>query len=169
MSEMLIPPIKNDPSKVQLLRISHIYFEHPDLAMFEKFARDFGFIEEKRTEDKIYYRGYGKDPYVYVASRSTDGTPRFGGAAFVAASEKEFEKASQLPGASVRNLNDAPGGGKMVTIKRPNDTYFHVIYGQQERVIETTKIPSETHELQGPYNGPFEKPRLGAYQRCYFC
>src|SRR5438046_7969743 len=88
-SDMLIPPIYNNPSKVQLVRLSHIYFEHPDLQAFKKFAQDFGFTECKRSQTKIWYSGYGKDPYVYVASKSNDGKPRFGGAAFVAASQEE--------------------------------------------------------------------------------
>jgi Glyoxalase/Bleomycin resistance protein/Dioxygenase superfamily len=161
MPDMLIPPISNNPSKVQLIRISHIYFEHPDLQAFGKFARDFGLIECARSRDKIYYRGYGRDPYVYVASKSNEERPKFGGAAFVAASQEEFNKASKLPGASIQDLGDAPGGGQMVTIRRPNDTFIHVVYGQEERQIDTKVPPSETHETQGPYNSPFEKPRLG--------
>ncbi|EOD52685.1 putative trihydroxytoluene oxygenase protein [Neofusicoccum parvum UCRNP2] len=165
MPDMLIPPISNNPSKVQLCRLSHVYIEHPNLAKFEKFAKDFGFVEVKRTADRIYFRGYGKDQYVYVASRSKDGKPRFGGAAFVAASQKEFEKASKLPGAQFRALRDAPGGGSMVTFARPNDTFMHVVYGQKERAVEASQPPSETHESQGPYNSPFEKKRLGQFQR----
>ncbi|KAI0974978.1 hypothetical protein F4678DRAFT_358363 [Xylaria arbuscula] len=64
MPEMRIPEISNNPSKVQLARISHVYFEHPDLEVFAKFAKDWGFIEVKRNEDKIWFRGYGVDPYV---------------------------------------------------------------------------------------------------------
>jgi hypothetical protein len=163
--DMLIPPISNDPSKVQLIRLSHIYFEHPNLKEFDKFAKDFGFVEAERRGDTVYYRGYGKDPYVYVASKSKDKEPKFGGAAFVAASSEEFEKAAQLPGATVRALYDVPGGGKMVTIARPNGTFMYVVYAQEERAIDTSLIPSGTHDSQGPYNTPFEKPRLGTYNR----
>src|SRR5690242_20206388 len=84
MPDMLIPPISNNPSKVQLDRLGHFYFEHPDLDKFSKFAEDFGFVEAARAKDRIFFRGYGKDPYVYVATRSKDGKPRFCGPAFVA-------------------------------------------------------------------------------------
>lgn len=117
MPDMRIPEISNNPSKVQLARIAHVYFEHPDLEAFSKFANNWGFVETKRDEDRIWFRGYGVDPYVYVASKSRDGNPRFGGAAFVAKSEEDFEKAALLPGATPSSLADAPGGGKMITCK----------------------------------------------------
>ena len=161
VTDMLIPPISNNPAKVQLTRLSHVYFEHPDLKKFEKFANDFGFMEAKRSGSTIYFRGYGIDPYVYVTSKSKDGKPKFGGAAFVAASQEEFDKACKIPGATLRNLSEAPGQGKMVTFSRPNDTLMHVVFGQEERNVDTKHIPSETHESQGPYNTPFDKQRLG--------
>ena len=163
--DMLIPPISNDPSKVQLLRLAHVYFEHKDLREFSKFSKDFGLIEAARDGDTIYYRGYGKDPYLYVASKSKTGKAQFRGAAFVAASREEFDKASKLSGATVKSLDKAPGGGEMVTIPRAGDTFIHIVYGQEERAIETADVPSATHESQGPFNTPFEKARLGKFRR----
>ncbi|KAH7014746.1 Glyoxalase/Bleomycin resistance protein/Dihydroxybiphenyl dioxygenase [Ilyonectria destructans] len=164
MPDMLIPPISNDPSKVQLARIGHVYFEHPDLDKFKEFAKDFGFTEEHITRDRIYFRGYGNDPYIYVASRSKDSKPRFRGPAFVAESQEEFDKAAKLDGAVIDSLDDAPGGGDIVTFNRPDNTFFHVVFGQKER--ETSpREPTATHEQQGPYNGAFDKPRRGRFQR----
>lgn len=65
---MRIPEISNNPSKVQLARIAHVYFEHPDLEVFAEFAKDWGFVEEKRDSDRIWFRGYGIDPYVVSSS-----------------------------------------------------------------------------------------------------
>ncbi|OJJ36344.1 hypothetical protein ASPWEDRAFT_37910, partial [Aspergillus wentii DTO 134E9] len=59
---------------------------------------------------------------------------------------------------------EAPGGGKMITFNRPDDTFFHVIYGQEERTVESQE-PTGTHEQQGPFNTAFEKPRKGKFQR----
>jgi hypothetical protein len=162
MPDMLIPPISNNPSKVQLARIAHVYFEHPDLNKFAEFAKDFGFIEAQKTKDRIYFRGYGKDQYVYVATKSKDGKQRFRGPAFVAASQEEFDKASKLPGATMSTLDDAPGKGEMITFNRPDDTFMHIIYGQEERKTGSQE-PSATHEQQGPFNMPFEKPRRGSF------
>ena len=160
MPDMRIPPISNDPSKVQLARITHVYFEHPDLKKFSDFAKDFGFVEAHRTKSRIYYRGYGKDPFLYVASQSKDGKPRFLGPAFVAASQAEFDKAAKMDGAVVRSLDDAPGKGQMITFSRPDKTFFHVVYGQEER-SPSAETPSATRDQQGPFNRPFEKPRRG--------
>ncbi|GKT51987.1 metapyrocatechase 2 [Colletotrichum spaethianum] len=171
MPEMRIPPIHNDSTKVQLSRPAHIYVDHPDLAKFTEFAVDFGFIEEARTEEMVYFRGYGKDPYVYVACQSKDGKPRFRGAAFVAASQEEFDKAAKLEGARLGSMESAPGGGKIITFNRPDETYFHVVFGQRERKVDQ-KEPTATHDNQGPLNKAFEKPRrvteqtyAGAFQR----
>lgn len=160
MPDMLIPPIANNPDKVQLSRISHVYFEHPDLQKFRKFANDFGFIEAQAEQDCIYLRGYGIDPFVYVASQAKDNKPRFRGPAFVAASEEEFDKATKLQGASAPKLIQGPGGGKIITFSRPDNVLFHVVYGQEERKT-LEKEPSATHEEQDDFNGPFNKPRQG--------
>ncbi|KIW65776.1 hypothetical protein PV04_08003 [Phialophora macrospora] len=171
---MPIPDVKNDPSKVQLVRLAHVYFEHPDLNTFAKFATDFGFVEEKRDGNRtIYFRGYGRDPYVYVAtqsppsSASKKGKPKFLGPAFVARDQAEFDKAAKLPGASVTGLDGAPGRGRQVTITRPNGTSMHVVFGQTERAVDTDSgvEPTATHDSQGPFNTPFAKRRLGQFQR----
>jgi catechol 2,3-dioxygenase-like lactoylglutathione lyase family enzyme len=162
-ANMRIPTVVNDPSKVQLVRLGHVTFEHPDLEKFREFAKDFGFVEEKVEEDRIYYRGYGIDPFIYVAVQSKTDKPKFLGPAFVAASQEEFDKAAALPGAQVGSLEHAPGGGKIVTFERSDQTLFHVIYGQKEREVQTAAEPSATHEQLGPMNKPFEKPRKGKH------
>ncbi|KAL6799274.1 Glyoxalase/Bleomycin resistance protein/Dihydroxybiphenyl dioxygenase [Trichoderma sp. SZMC 28013] len=166
MPDMRIPPISNNPSKVQLVSIAHVYFEHPDPEKFGEFAKDFGFVEAHRINGRIYYRGYGRDPFIYVASQSPDGKPRFRGPAFVAASQDEFDKAAKLDGASIGSLDEAPGKGQIVTVNRPDKTFFHAIYGQEER-ITSAQEPLAIHEQLGPFNKPFEKPRRGKFQRCH--
>ena len=154
---MRVPDISNSPDKIQLSRISHVCFEHPDLEAFETFSDAFGFVEAHRDGASVYYRGYGKDQYVYVASQSSDGAKKFKGGAFVAATERDFDKAARLPEARVSELK-APGGGRMVTIERPGPTYMHVVYGQEERETPAHP-PTATHEDQGPYNGAFDKDK----------
>lgn len=156
---MRVPHITNSTEKVQLSRISHVYFEQPDLNTFAQFAEAFGFVEAHREDDTVYYRGYGRDQYIYVVSQSTDGQKRFKGAAFIAATEADFDKAAKLPQAQVQDLK-APGGGRLVTIERPGPTHLHVMYGQTERDVPQ-EPPSATHEDQGPYNKSLTKPRKG--------
>lgn len=163
--DMLIPTITNNPAKVQLARLGHVYFEHNNLEQFEKFAIDFGMVVAEKKDGKIYFRGYGKDPYIYVASQSGTGKPVFKGPAFVAASQEEFDKAKALPGAQLQSLHDTPGGGEIISFSRADDTFFHVIYGQTERDVDASQTPSATHDELGPANTPFEKPRKGKFQR----
>ncbi|KAJ5312161.1 hypothetical protein PENANT_c011G02826 [Penicillium antarcticum] len=160
-----IPTVQNNPCKVQLSRISHVYFEHYDLEAFERFAKDFGFVEAERKEKTVYFRGYGRDPYIYVASQSSTRGSRFMGAAFVAKDEENFNKAAKIPGATCKTLDDAPGGGAMITFARSNGTHFHIVHGQTERELKENDMPTATHDSQGPFNTPFEKPRKGQFQR----
>ncbi|KAH6988455.1 hypothetical protein EDB80DRAFT_730122 [Ilyonectria destructans] len=76
MPNICIQPITKDPLKVHLSRIASVYFEHPDLDKFAQLALDFGFVEKYRTKDTIYFRGYGKGPFVYVASARGDSVVR---------------------------------------------------------------------------------------------
>jgi hypothetical protein len=161
LPNMRMPPIENDESKVQLERLGHVIVEHADLAKFRQFAKDFGMVEEKVEKDRVYYRGYGIDPFLYVAQQSKIGKSRFMGPAFVARSQKDFDKAAALPGARLGSLADAPGGGQIVTIERSDETYIHVIFGQTERSCGQKEEPSATHEHVGPMNTPFNKLRRG--------
>jgi hypothetical protein len=162
--DMLIPPIANNPNKVQLASLGHVYFEHLNLDLFDSFAADFGFAVAKKKKEKIHYRGYGKDPFIYVASQSADDKPHFRGPAFVAQSQEEFDKAKALPGAQLASLDDAPGDGQIVTFARADDTSFHVVFGQKEREIDAAYVPTATHEEFRPWNTAFQKPRRGTFE-----
>lgn len=50
---------------------------------------DFGMEVAKRTEDEIWFRGYGIDQYVYYAKK---GPKKFLGGVFAVDSKEEFEK-----------------------------------------------------------------------------
>ncbi|GFF46728.1 hypothetical protein IFM46972_08113, partial [Aspergillus udagawae] len=78
--------------------------------------------------------------------------------------EDNYSKTVAIPGAVRKTLDDAPGGGEMVTFERPDGTFFHVVYGQREREVEAKTPPTATHDSQDPFNTPFEKPRKGQFQ-----
>lgn len=162
MSLNTIPKISNNPSKIQLARISHVYQSHPDLQQWKSFAADFGFEIEAESNTEIYFRGYGQSPYVCVASQNKDGEKAFGGAAFAARTEEDFEKAMGLENAKIIDLKAAPGGGRMVTIPTPSGSDFHVVFGQKLRVPKPTTL---TEVSKGEYNKSLEKPRKGKFQR----
>lgn len=111
----------------------------------------------KRSEDEIWYRGYGSDQYVYYARK---GPKKFLGGAFQVQSYEELERASQLPGASViQQAKDAPGGGSLVTVTDPEGFPFNLIYGQQP--VES----KEPHPDKLTFNYTDEKPRVRKFNR----
>jgi hypothetical protein len=102
-----------------------------------EFLANFSFTEYRRVGKNTYYRGYGRDPFVYCVIEGDE--DRFEGAGFVVESMEDLEfAASTLPGASkIYDLSDAPGGGKYVTFHDPVDGFpMHLTYGQDEIYAE---------------------------------
>ncbi|UPK94661.1 hypothetical protein LCI18_005596 [Fusarium solani-melongenae] len=122
---------KPGDSKIKVLRLGHVYYKHKDSAKAEKFLAAFGFIEVKREGKKIYYRGYGSEPFLYCLEESS--ANEFGGAALVVESPEDLEKARAIfPDATeIYDLDEAPGGGRCVTVKDPIDGWpLHLVHGQ---------------------------------------
>jgi hypothetical protein len=155
-----IPLVVNSPEKIQLARLSHVFVSHPNLDEFDKFARDFGFVEEAREDETIYYRGYGRDVCSYVATRSADGEKHFDGAAYLAKTEQDFLKAAGMKGSSPVTDNSGPCGGRRVTLLSPSGTKIHILWGVNERPAPE-KAVSATEVHKGGYNTALEKHRKG--------
>lgn len=129
--------------KIQLVRIAHIYYSYTDIEKASQFLLDFGFFKEKTITssgsgdgvdgvERIYFRGYGTEPWILCAIQ--DDVNAFRGAAFVVESEDDLHLAAEiLPGASkVHELKSAPGGGQAVTFRDPVDGYLmHLVHGQE--------------------------------------
>ncbi|KAJ4313783.1 hypothetical protein N0V84_009244 [Fusarium piperis] len=125
-------------SKIKVLRLGHVYYKHKDSAKAEKFLAAFGFIQVKREGKRIYYRGYGSEPFLYCLEESS--ANEFGGAALVVESLEDLEKARAIfPNATeIYDLDEAPGGGRCVTVKDPIDGWpLHLVHGQTP--VEPTK------------------------------
>lgn len=120
-------------SRIKILRVAHVYYKHKDVARQEQFLADFGFIETERQGGKIFYRGYGSDPFIYCLESGTE--DEFGGVGLAVASLSDLERARAIfPTASeVYDLVNVPGGGKCVTVQDPVDGWkLHLVYGQTE-------------------------------------
>ncbi|KAK4556985.1 hypothetical protein LTR86_005966 [Recurvomyces mirabilis] len=153
-------------SKVQLAAPSYVIYEHTDLAGFRKFAVDFGLEEAGSSPDKstIYYRGYGADPFVYVARQAPDDQPkRFVGAGFLAVSSDDFERALHKDGAEVVDASNFPGGGRCVRFHDPNGNVLEVVSDQTRRDIPERGLSN----LVGrpALNGALNKQRQGEFTR----
>ncbi|KAJ5125334.1 uncharacterized protein N7443_008406 [Penicillium atrosanguineum] len=110
----------------------------------------------KRTDDEIWYRGYGDDQYVYYARK---GPKEYLGGTFAVESYEDLEKATQLPLATdIQELSDAPGGGFLVTLKDPEGYPINLLFGQEpaEKGVFPEKLT---------INYEAEKPRIRKFQR----
>ncbi|MCJ1302972.1 hypothetical protein MMC08_005777, partial [Hypocenomyce scalaris] len=156
---MTIP--EGDP-RIRLLRTSHVVYYHADILKAITFLQDFGLrIASRHGDDEIFFRGYGPDPYCYVARRASDGVSRFGGAAYLVESHSELVRAATIPGASPIRELDAPGGGEIVTLTDPVGHQVHLIWGQRETAAATP--PPQLAKLV--VNFEDSKPRVGTFQR----
>jgi catechol 2,3-dioxygenase-like lactoylglutathione lyase family enzyme len=121
--------------KINLVRIAHVFYQHKNIDAARTFYEDFGMLETARVGNRTYYRGYGTEPFVVCAEEGDSDV--FLGPAFVVESLEDLEHASKtLPDATeiydLAEKKGAPGGGKCVTFKDPNDGfYFHLVHGQE--------------------------------------
>jgi hypothetical protein len=117
--------------KVSITRIAHVNYRYQDLDKAHTFLLDFGLIEVDRRQGRIYYRGYGTDPFVFCAEKANE--DEFAGAAFAVDSLEDLELAASLCSGSTVQDFDAPGGGKIVSLRDPTNKFpFHFIYGQRQ-------------------------------------
>ncbi|CRG82904.1 Periodic tryptophan protein 2 homolog [Talaromyces islandicus] len=146
--------------KIILKRLSYVIYEHPDISRFDQFAKDFGFeLSWTSPKGDIFYRGYGIDPFCYIARQAPEGQgKKFHGAGFIAKSAQDFQQACELPGAAVAHVTGRPGSGKMVSVTDPNGYIIEVVYGQEDRPIPTKAI-SNLYDGLPNTNGAIEKKR----------
>lgn len=138
--------------KIILKRIAHIYYTHQDLDKANQFLLDFGFTPTDKRAGRIFYKGYGTEPFVYCAIKGDKN--EFSGAAFAVESLDDLEYAAKtLPRATGVHDLDGPGGGKRVTFFDPIDGFpFHLVHGQ-------TEVPHGDDLPELSYNYPSTKNR----------
>ncbi|OAP57297.1 hypothetical protein AYL99_08035 [Fonsecaea erecta] len=160
-------PIALDDKRVRLVKTAFVTYYHRDVHKASKFLLDFGFeVAEQRGDEVIFFKGYGPDPYCYVARRAGEWEePRFGGAAYLVESAAELEKASRnIPGASAISKLDAPGGGGIITLTDPVGHLVHLVHGIQEKPSEPPADKNKNlQKLVVNYED--EKRRAGKWQR----
>jgi hypothetical protein len=159
-------PIPEDGPRIRLLTTAHVIYNHADLAAARRFLLDFGLtISSETPEREIYFKGYGTEPFVYVARQSPTSSSFFGGAAYEVESRTELSRATcQIPGCSAITKLDAPGGGESVTLTDPVSHAVHLVYGQTKT---TNAQPPPCTQKDVPTNFEFsdQKPRQGVFQR----
>ncbi|GFG23267.1 metapyrocatechase 2 [Aspergillus udagawae] len=144
-------------NQIRLVKLAHMRYQHPDLDAITVFLQDFGMKVVKRTDEEVWYRGYGTDQYVYYARKGAE--KEFLGGTFEVESYQDLQRAANLPtGSAIQELKDAPGGGFMVTVKDPEGFPINLIYGQ------SPAAPGE-YPSKLVVNYESDKPRIRHFQR----
>ncbi|KAH8585710.1 Glyoxalase/Bleomycin resistance protein/Dihydroxybiphenyl dioxygenase [Bisporella sp. PMI_857] len=147
---------KIDSSKqIRLVRLTHMRYAHPDFDALSQFLQDFGMHLVKRSEDKMWFRGYNSDPYVYLVEKGNE--KAFLGGSWIVESYADLEKHVSFPG-PIEVMNDSPGGGFRVTVYDPEGFPVNLIWGQEP--TKTGHLPQRL-----VYNFENDKPREGTFQR----
>jgi catechol 2,3-dioxygenase-like lactoylglutathione lyase family enzyme len=148
-----------DP-RIRALRLAHVHYQHPDLDKAVQFLIDFGLKVVERSDDKVYFAGYGIQPYCYVAQQSPDSKRHFLGGYWAVESLDDLLKASSLAGGGDIKENTAPGKGSIVEVQDPNGYIVGFVHGQI--LNNPSKNPPSTEPIQ---NGAVIKRRLGTVRR----
>ena len=147
-----------DRSKhIKIVRISHMRYQHSDVAQITNFLKDFGMHIVKQSGDKTWWGGYGPDQYVYYCQQGAE--KKFLGASFLVESYEDLEKAAKLSGAAkIEEMTDAPGGGHIVTVTDPSGFPVNLIYGQASK--SNSNVPEKIIQ-----NYEVDKPRVRKFHR----
>ena len=112
----------------------------PDLALQEKFLIDFGMTRVALTEDALYMRGEGPQPFIHVSKL---GEKKLLATAFTAKSMEDLETLAAADGFSEIEPLDSPGGGYKTSATDPDGVGVDVVYGIQPREIDSGLAPAE--------------------------
>src|SRR5271166_3292037 len=160
-------PSRHPHPTVRACRLAHLIFERPDLELAERFFTDFGLVTALKTDDTLYLRGTGPDPYCYRVHRAP--RAKFVGFGLCVPSETDLIKISQLPGASPIETCRDPGGGRRSRLTDPSGFLVEVVYGSSESPALTRRsaltfndgaAPKRVNATQRPPAKPLEINRL---------
>jgi len=140
---------------IRVCDVAFVRFNAPDLDKMEEFLTDFGMVRAERTEDALYMRGTGDDPFVHVTHK---GEPGFAGVAFQAASVSDLEALASMDGASEVESVSEPGGGKRVRFTDPSGHSVEVVAGREA-------APTLPLLRDAPNNTASAHPRIDATLR----
>lgn len=166
-------------NNVRLVRLAHVYYAHQDLTAACQFLVDFGLFEVEHHGDRVFFRGYGSELFIYCALKGD--RDEFRGAAWEVESHEDLQTARDLlPRATAEYDLQTPGGGRGVTFHDPVDQFpFHLVCGQAQRDNRKTlpsmamRMPNFPDKKQRPANetvrmnrGPAPVHKLGHFGLC---
>lgn len=157
-------PARYPQPTVQAQALAHLIFERPDLELAERFLIDFGLRSARRDADTLYLRGTGPAPYCYRVHRAEHA--RFLGFGLSLASWGDLERIARVPGASVIEPLDGPGGGERVRLTDPSGFLVEAIHGQQpvssiaHRAALPLNLVDVAHRINDTQRPPVAPPEV---------
>lgn len=133
------------------------------MTKFLEFSREFAFeVAGKPADDgTVFLRGYGRDPFIYIARQAPAGhAKRFLSAGFAARTHEDFERACKLGGAQVRDTSQRPGGGQMVEVPDVNGYTIQIVEDQKYKQVPDKGL-SSVHDGAPNVNRAITKVRRG--------
>ena len=113
-------------------------FELVDLDKQKEFMNHFGCQLAHETDNSIFFKGSGSNPYIYVASKGDQN--RCIGMAYKVNAFEDLQKLSSNLNVEIVD-NEEPGGGKKVTLIDPEGLEIEIYYGMNEMKPEIKTSP----------------------------
>ncbi|MEM8917461.1 MAG: VOC family protein [Pseudomonadota bacterium] len=113
--------------------VAYPILQAPELNVQEQFLIDFGMHRVSRTQDSLYMRGEGPQPFVHVSHL---GEKKFVGMAFEACTIDDVKNLSQAEGFSPIEEMDSPGGGYRTHGLDPDGNRIELIFGRERRQLD---------------------------------
>jgi catechol 2,3-dioxygenase-like lactoylglutathione lyase family enzyme len=106
--------------------VSHTTFAHVEIEKVRAFYLDFGLVISHETPDRIYFRGAGPRPYLYVVVKGDH--PKLVSVSFEAESEAALVACAERFNAPIEQI-DTPWGGKLVATRDPDGNRIEIVWG----------------------------------------
>lgn len=131
----------------------YVVYRHKKLDDIRKFLLDFGMLIVSESDERIYLRGYGDAPFIYVAERGDEN--KFVGPAFKADSLESLQALSRRFEADIRP-SSRPGGGQYISILDPDGKTVEIVYGAETVAPIATRAPVD-------WNSGGQRNRFGRF------
>jgi len=122
---------------IKVADIASVRYSAPDLDLMEAFLGDFGLTRVERTDDLLYMRGCGVDPFVHVTQR---GDARGVGFSLKASRLQDLHTLARHCDTRVAP-RVGPGGGLCVDLTDPDGNRIEVVHGVETRVPSASREP----------------------------
>lgn len=161
-------PARHPQPTTRASALAYLVFDRPDLAVAERFLRDFGLQPVSCDKGLLFLRGTGPGPFCTVVRQAP--AARFAGLGLQVDTPAGLEALSRLPGASPVQALTWPGGGRHVVLTDPSGFMVHAVHGRGAVAalphraalqLNTADTARRINQTQRPPLAPPDVIRLG--------